>query len=461
MRSIRVSLLKRMLLPLLLINLVGAGFTYWLAWRPTQIAYDQNLADAAWALLPTLQQRDDGISVNLSHQAEQVLRLDHFDSIFFVVRNTHGETLAGDADFPPLRQPASLDEPEAYDSRMRGAAIRVIALSALVGSEPITVGVAETLWKRIGVRSGSNFVGLLLLDLALTFISIAVVSFGVTRGLAPLQAMQASLDARKPDDLAPLPADPMAFELAPVASAINHLLDRVRQVSRSRQDFLADAAHQLRTPLAGLKTQLEWLQRGEADREETARALALMMSSAERMIRQTNQLLALARAEPGQFEKTRLYPLALDKLVEESIQHFVEEADKKKIDLGFDLSPATISGDSFLLRDLIDNLIDNAIRYAPPHGRVTVSCRAVDGGGGVLTVEDNGPGVPAAERELVFSRFYRLSRDTRGSGLGLAIVRDIATDHGARIVLDAGPDGKGTVFSVQFRSTRPGADVAD
>jgi two-component system sensor histidine kinase TctE len=449
MRSIRVSLLKRLLLPLLAINLVGAGFTYWLAWRPTQIAYDQNLADAAWALLPTMQQRGDRISVDLSHQAEQVLRLDHFDSIYFVVRKANGETLAGDADFPPLRQPQAIDEPEAYDSRMRGAAIRVIALSALVGSEAVTIGVAETLWKRIRVRSGGNFIGLLLLDLVLTFISIAVVSFGVTRGLAPLQAMRSGLDARKPDDLAPLPADPMTLELAPVAAAINQLLDRVRQVSRSRQDFLANAAHQLRTPLAGFKTQLEWLQRGQADREETARSLSLMMASAERMIRQTNQLLALARAEPGQFEKARLYPLALDKLVEESIQHLVEEADKKGIDLGFDLSPVTIRGDSFLLRDLIDNLVDNAIRYAPPHGQVTVSCRAVDGTG-VLTVEDDGPGVPAAERELVFSRFYRLSHNTRGSGLGLAIVRDIATDHGARIMLEAGPNGKGTAFSVHF-----------
>ena len=453
MRSIRVSLLKRLLLPLLAINLVGAGFTYWLAWRPTQIAYDQNLADAAWALLPYMQQRGGSISVDLSHQAEQVLRLDHFDSIYFVVRKSNGDTLAGDADFPPLRQPVALDEPEAYDSRMRGAAIRVIALSALVGSEAVTIGVAETLWKRISVRSGGNFLALLLLDLALTFISIAVVSFGVTRGLAPLQAMRASLDARKPDDLAPLPADPLALELAPVASAINQLLDRVRQVSRSQQDFMANAAHQLRTPLAGLKTQLEWLQRGEADRQESARALALMMSSTERMIRQTNQLLALARAEPGQFEQARLYPLALDKLVEESIQNFVEAADRKGIDLGFDLSQVTIRGDSFLLRDMIDNLVDNAIRYTPPQGRVTVSCRAV-GDTGVLTVEDDGPGVPAAERELVFSRFYRLSNHTGGSGLGLAIVRDIATDHGARIMLAAGPNGAGTVFSVHFQLVR-------
>ena len=173
-----------------------------------------------------------------------------------------------------------------------------------------------------------------------------------------------------------------------------------------------------------------------------------MQAATERMIRQTNQLLALARAEPGQFEQARLYPLALDKLVEESIQNFVEAADRKGMDLGFDLSQVTIRGDSFLLRDMIDNLVDNAIRYTPPQGRVTVSCRAV-GDTGVLTVEDDGPGVPAAERELVFSRFYRLSNHTGGSGLGLAIVRDIALAHGASVMLDAA-DGGGTRVTVRF-----------
>ena len=460
MRSIRISLLKWLLLPLLVINLVGASATYWLAWRPTQIAFDQNLADAAWALLPYLQQRGDGIAVDLSRQAEQVLRLDHTDAIYFVVRTANGHTVAGDADFPPLRAPQAINDPEAYDSRMRGEAIRVIVLSALVGTEPVTIGVAETLWKRVSVRSGANFVGLLLLDLALTFISIAIVWVAVTRGLAPLQAMQSGLNARKPDDLAPLPADPLALELAPVAAAINGLLDRVRHVSRSQQDFLANAAHQLRTPLAGLKTQLEWLQRRHDGEPETARSLALMMSSAERMIRQTNQLLALARAEPGQFEPARLFPLSLDKLVEECIQHFVEQADKKHIDLGFDLSPVTIRGDSFLLRDLIDNLVDNAIRYSPPHGRVTVNCR-VEGGMGLLSVEDNGPGVPAAEHDLIFSRFYRLNHKTVGSGLGLAIVRDIAVDHGAQIALASGPNGAGTVFSVRFTLIEEAAPVDD
>lgn len=449
MHSIRLNLLKWLLLPLLLLNLIGAAGTYWLAWRPTQLAFDQSLADVAWSLLPYVTQRNGGIVVDLSHQAEQVLRLDHVDAVYFVVRNDSGEIVAGDADFPPVPKPRSMNEPEARDSRMRGAPIRVITLLTLAGSEPVTISVAETLWKRLGLRAGSNFVILLMHELLLTLVSIAIIWLAVTRGMAPLRAMQANLHGRTNNDLANLPDDTMAVELKPVATAFNGLLERVRRAARSQQDFLANAAHQLRTPLAGLKTQLEWMDKRHANDPESARSVALMLASTERMIRQTNQLLALARAEPSQFQKARLYPVELDRLVQDSIQHFVEEADKKRIDLGFELAPVTIAGDRFLLRDLIDNLVDNAIRYTPAGGRVTVRCHA-DNGRGMLQVEDDGPGIPAAEADMIFSRFYRVNNDVAGSGLGLAIVRDIVTDHDAEIKVKAGAGGRGTVFSVAF-----------
>jgi two-component system sensor histidine kinase TctE len=167
------------------------------------------------------------------------------------------------------------------------------------------------------------------------------------------------------------------------------------------------------------------------------------------MIRQVNQLLALARAEPAHFEKRRLEPLALDQLVGESIQHFVEQAGRKEIDLGFELQPTVVRGDRFLLRDLIDNLVDNALRYTPPHGTVTVSCFP-HRSGGLLTVEDSGPGIPPAKREAVFSRFVRLDEKTTGSGLGLAIVRDIASAHGGSVSVDSPAGGEGALFTVRF-----------
>jgi signal transduction histidine kinase len=291
---------------------------------------------------------------------------------------------------------------------------------------------------------------LVLLEVVLTVASVGLVWFSVSGALRPLNRLRAGLNAREGDDLAPIAAAEVPYELEPVVSAFNGLLDKVGEGAKARQDFLANVAHQLRTPLAGLKTQLEWLGARHAE-PETAHSVKLMLSATERMIRQTNQLLALARAEPNHFEKTRLEPLALNALVEEAIQSFVDQASLKSIDIGFDLQPVTITGDRFLLRDLIDNLIDNAIRYTPPRGTVTVSCRPEGLDGGLLAVEDNGPGIPPAKREQVFSRYVRLDDKTHGSGLGLAIVRDIAAVHGARLAVTNGADGRGALFSVLFQ----------
>jgi len=286
---------------------------------------------------------------------------------------------------------------------------------------------------------------LVLVEVVFALACVGLIWFSVSNGLRPLNRLRADLNARGGDDLAPIAADEVPYELEPVVSAFNGLLLKVGEGAQARQDFLANVAHQLRTPLAGLQAQLEWLAARHAE-PDTAQSLKLMLSATGRMIRQTNQLLSLARAEPQHFEKTRLEPLALDALVAEAVQSFVDQASLKAIDIGFDLEPVTITGDRFLLRDLIDNLIDNAIRYTPPHGAVTVSVRP-----GLLTVEDNGPGIPPAKREQVFSRYVRLDDKTHGSGLGLAIVRDIAIVHGAKLTISDPPGGRGALFTVKFR----------
>jgi two-component system sensor histidine kinase TctE len=288
---------------------------------------------------------------------------------------------------------------------------------------------------------------LVLLEVVLTVAAVGLVWFSVSSALRPLNRLRSDLNGRAGDELAPVSSADLPYELEPVVHAFNGLLDKVGEGARARQQFLADVAHQLRTPLAGLRTQLEWLgaRHGEA---ETAHSIGLMLSSTERMIRQVNQLLALARAEPSHFEKTRLELLMLNRLVEEAIQQFVDQASLKHIDLGFDLQPTPVQGDRFLLRDLIDNLIDNALRYTPPHGTVTVSCHP--DGGGVLAVEDSGPGIPPAKRDAVFSRYVRLDDQTTGSGLGLAIVRDIAIAHGAKVSIGDGARGRGALLAVRF-----------
>ncbi len=442
MTSIRLRLLKGLIGPILLLNLAGASLTYLLAWTPAQQAYDQGLADAAGALAARVRAGPLGPSLDLPREAEQVLRADPVDVLYFVVRDGAGHVLAGDTDFPPLALGGA-----AYDARMRGEAVRV-ATRQLAGAGQVRIGVAKTLRKRQQLRA-AIVRALLLLETVFTVAVVGLIWFSVTGALRPLARVRADLGAREAADLAPLEAGELPAELAPVAAAFNDLLAKVSSGAKAQHDFLADIAHQLRTPLAGIKLQLEWLGARHGGDPDTVRSVGLMLLSNERMIRQTNQLLALARAEPSRFEKTRLEPLALGRLVEQSVQYFVEQAAAKGIDIGFDLGPAQVAGDGFLLRDLIDNLVDNAVRYTPAGGSVTVRCYQ-DGAGAVLEVEDSGPGIAPALHAKVFQRYVRLDGQSAGNGLGLAIVRDVALAHDAAITLAAGAGGAGLLVAVRF-----------
>lgn len=446
--SIRLNLLKWLITPILLVNLIGAGSTFWLAWAPTQVAWDQSLADAAWALIPRLKEIDGAISIDLPQQAEQILRVDHFDSIFFVVRDQTGNTLAGDNDFPTLASLNRVDEPQAEDGTMRGEPVRIITLKTVVGSHSLVIGAAETLRKRIHSR-WIIIITLLLLEALLTCVAVTIVWFAVKKGLQPLKQMQDDLNGRQPMDLSPVLEPDAPVELKPLLTAVNGLLARAQDGATAKQSFLADVAHQLRTPLAGMKIHLEWLLQRYGSDNETAHTTGMLVSATERMIRQTNQLLALATAEPSQFTRARFEVVELDALVAEAVQHFVQQADSRRVDLGFELFHAEVTGDRFLLRDLVDNLIDNAIRYSPIEGTVTVRCWQ-DATHSILLVEDNGPGIAEAHRKAIFDRFYRIDGATAGSGLGLAIVRDIVVDHGASISIETGPDGIGTHFKIEF-----------
>ena len=449
MTSIRLRLLKWLIAPILLINLAGASLAYMLAWIPAQLAFDQSLADAASALASRLYGVAGAASIDLPAQAEQILRANDIDAFYFVVRGADGRILAGDRDFPA--QPRADAVPAAaavYDASMLGEPVRVLFRSVRAGGEQVWIGVAKTMRKRFQVRS-AIVRALVLLETVFTLALVGLIWFSVTTGLLPLAHMRSNLKKREAGDLAPIDAGAVPYELTPVVGALNELLDKVRAGASAQRDFLADVAHQLRTPLAGFKLQLEWLGARHARDSDSVRSLGLMLASNERMIRQVNQLLALARAEPSHFEKTRLEMLDLASLVEPVIQYFVEEAAKKRIDIGFDLHQTMVAGESFLLRDMIDNVVDNAVRYTPEGGTVTVRCQP-DGDDGVLVVEDSGPGIAPAQRELVFQRFVRLDDKSSGSGLGLAIVRDIALAHGATISIAEGPGGAGMALAVRF-----------
>lgn len=445
MSSIRLRLLKWLVAPILVFNLLAASLTYLLAWTPAQLAFDQGLLDAAAGLAARL--RPGSPAMGLDLPAVQVLQAGAPDPSWFVVRDANGRVLAGDPSFPRRQAGGQMREP-VRDDRMHGQPVRIASLLVPGSHGPVEVGVARTLSQRQQVRS-AIVRALVLLEVLFSLALVGLVWFSVGNGLAPLARLRARLDARGSHDLAPLDDSGMPRELAPLVTAFNALLGRIAAGARAQDDFRANVAHQLRTPLAGLRLQLEWLAGRHRDDPETVRSVDLLLQANERMIRQANQLLSLERAGPDRFEQTQLVPLDLSAIVGESVQAFVEQALRKDIDLGFELAPAHICGERHMLRDLVDNLVDNALRYTPAQGRVTVHCRATPDGV-LFAVEDSGPGIPLEKRASVFQRFVRLDQHSQGSGLGLAIVREIAAAHGARVELGDVQDARGLRVAVDF-----------
>jgi len=435
MTSIRLRLLKWLVGPILVVNLGAAALTYLLAWTPAQLAFDEGLRSNAAALASRV--RVGGIPALAKVGADDPAG----ESSWVALHDAQGRRLAG--------SPALAGAPRAgmRDARLDGEPVRV-AVADVGDARGLRLSLARTTRTRQQV-SAAIVRSLVLLELVFSLALVGLVWFSVGNGLAPLARLRARLDARGSSDLAPLDDAGMPRELVPVVDAFNGLLGRIELGARAQDEFRANVAHQLRTPLAGLRLQLEWLAARHAGDPESRHSVELMLQANERMIRQTNQLLSLERAEPNRFARARLVPLDLAELVADSVQAFVEQAAVRDIDLGFDLGKAVVQGDRFLLRDLVDNLVDNALRYTPRGGRVTVGCGALSEGGSVLRVEDNGPGIAPELRAQVFERFVRLDTGTHGSGLGLAIVRDIANLHGADLsLLDAA--GGGAVFTVAF-----------
>ncbi|GAB3454572.1 sensor histidine kinase [Massilia terrae] len=432
MSSIRLRLLIRLVGPLMLVNLGAAALSYQLAWKPAQRAFDQSLSEAAQALA-------------LRPGTLPAAASDGIDQTWYALRDSNGALLAGTGDLPLAGRPGSVS-----DAMMRGEAVRVAIAQAAGSSGPVRIGVARTVRARTQVRDAIVRT-MVALEVVVSLALAGVVWLSVTNGLAPLARLRSRLDGRESGELEPLDEHGLPDELAPVVVAFNDLLGRAAAGARAQQEFQANVAHQLRTPLAGLKLQLEWLAEHHKDDAESRASLDLMLRANERLIREVNQLLALARAEPSHFETARLEALDLSALVADAVQALVDQAVARGIDLGFALTTAPVRGDRFLLRDLLDNMVDNALRYTPEGGSVTVRVGMMDGAAR-LVVEDTGPGIPPAQRARVFQRFVRLDERTTGSGLGLAIVRDIAQLHGAQVELGNGPEGRGAVFTVRFPS---------
>jgi two-component system OmpR family sensor kinase len=277
-----------------------------------------------------------------------------------------------------------------------------------------------------------------------------LVWFAVTRGLRPLNTVANAVSVRSPESLHPVDERHVPEEIRPVTSALNDLLARLARALEAQRAFTADAAHALRTPLTALRLQIQLAERA-TDPGERAAAFDTLKEGVERATHLVEQLLTLARHEPEAADRP-MSPVELAGLAAEVVTAYAQFAEEKGVDIGLTGrdSNVVVYGEREALRTLVSNIVENALRYTPRGGRVDVSVAQTDEGA-VLQVMDNGPGIPAEERERVFQRFYRRAgTEVPGSGLGLAIVRSIAERHRARVTLESGASGRGLNVRVVF-----------
>ena len=465
-RSLFGEILDWMLAPLLLLWPMSIAVTYLVAKSIANGPFDRALETDAYVLARQIHPVNGVAELSLADSTRDFLRSDNVDSVFYQVLGTRGELVGGDRDMP---LPHDEDRPppglvEFRDDTLHGIDIRVayttVELPHANGAQPVLVQVGETLDKR---RQLANDIikGVILPQFVILPLAILLVWFGLSRGLAPLTALQTNIRTRRPDDLSPLEARRAPPEIEPLVTSFNDLLTRLEQNRELQKRFIADAAHQMKTPLGGLRTQAELALRQQVS-PEVHRSLEQIATSSEHAARLVTQLLALARAE-NRLSGQIFTAVDVAEVARHAVRDWVQPALAKQMDLGYEGPGAEdarieVDGHPVMLREMLSNLIDNAIRYTPAGGRITVRVRPEPAAGVVhLEVEDTGIGIPAPERERVLERFYRiLGRDGDGSGLGLAIVREIATMHGGTLTIDdnvyqENPRLAGTLVRVTLR----------
>jgi two-component system sensor histidine kinase TctE len=421
--------------------------------------YDQALSDLSHALAAEIRVTADGVTFRPG--AIQLLRSDRRDHIYYALRDDAGDVLEGDHEMPAPSRIRDADEPEFQDGAIREEPVRVVSMQVRdprAKNAHLVVQVAETLNKRRALVESLRTPSVLLPQVVVMFGAIAVVLYGFAYVVGPMRRLKDSIDQRGVNDLSALDPDEAPRELRPLIASINGLMQRLTASLESQRRFIADAAHQLRTPLAGLKSQTE-LALAERDPATVRRSLERLAAGTERATRLANRLLTLARA--GTYVSSKQHDVDLVALARDAIADHLPAANARGQDLGF-VGPGhservLVHGDRVLLRELLSNLVENALRYTPDGSTITVEVGLTGTGGPALAVIDNGPGIAPQERERVFEPFYRgADALAPGTGLGLAIVRTIAAAHEASVSLAEGPDGQGLRAAVLFaRVVRP------
>ena len=455
-RSLFGEILDWMLAPLLLLWPMSIAITYLIAQSIANHPFDRALEDSVTVLAQQVSEVNGKTVARLPVSARDLLRADDIDNIYFQVTGPRGEFVEGDRDMPPLppeEERADVGTVQFRNDILHGSDVRIATIQvdlrrtveqrSTASQEPrlATIQVGETLEKRAQLAN-EIIKGVILPQFVILPVALGLVWFALSRGLSPLSELQQRIRARRPDDLSPIDSGQVPEEISPLVRSLNDMLARLSQTIALQKRFIADAAHQMKTPLAGMRMQSELALR-QTDQSDIHRSLEQLAKSSESATRLINQLLSLARAENQTPATSPLQPIELSELARTVVQDWVPMSFTQRIDLGFEQPghPIMISCNAIMLRELLSNLLDNALHYTPPLGSVTVRASADQKSGlAFLEVEDTGPGIAPSEREHVFERFYRvLGSHTAGSGLGLAIVREIAQQHDASVEIGNNP----------------------
>nr|WP_315488754.1 sensor histidine kinase N-terminal domain-containing protein [uncultured Rhodoferax sp.] len=469
-RSLFGEILDWMLTPLLLLWPVSLVLTWLVAQGIAGKPFDRALEYNAGALAQLVILNQNKAQFVLPLPARELLRADDNDTVYYQVLGTAGEYLSGEKalPLPPEDEKPIAGEVRLRDDEFRGADIKVAYTWVKLDvpdSKLALVQVAETMDKR-SVLATEIVKGVMLPQFVILPLAVLLVWLALVQAIKPLNHLEERIRARSPDDLSPLDGEAVPLEVAPLVSSVNDLLMRLKDSVATQKRFLADAAHQLKTPLAGLRMQADLAQREDASAEDLKQSLRQIGRSSIRATHTVNQLLALARAESSGTAMSK-QNCNLVRLTMDVIRDCVPRAMDKHIDVGYegaepDDPDVTMEGNPTLLKEMVRNLMDNAINYTPSNASKpgVITARVLKDPFSkvlVLQVEDSGPGIPPAERELVFQPFYRvLGTEADGSGLGLPIVLEIARQHQGSVTVEDSRPGQtppGTCFTVRFEPT--------
>lgn len=437
--------------------------TYQVADSLANKPYDEQLGNDVRAVANLVGLDRTRINITSPGVAREMLRADAKDHVYYQVSGPDGKLLAGDKDIPPAELTETTEPGSVMfrDDEIAGEEVRVafMFLAGPKASQYVSVQVAETRKKREGL-AGSIVSGVIVPQFVIVPLAVLFVYLGLARGITPLHRLQRELSRRRPYDLSAVSVEGIPEEIRPMIEAMNGVMQRLENNLGAQRRFIADAAHQLKTPLTGLRTQTE-LALMETDPDHLRKALKNVAAGAEQLSHLTAQLLSLARAEATSEQAGRFTHLDLREIARDVAVAWADRALEKSIDLSYEEPAARVIvfGSAFLLHEMLANLVDNAVKYTPREGLVSLHLLLHSGDPNYceILVEDSGVGIPESERERVFERFYRaLGVGEDGSGLGLAIVKEVVELHGGSIEIRTPPIGTGTLMVLRL----PGPEVA-